>query len=365
MNIATGIYTDAELFEALCSNTREVYYEYVIQNTQGQTLGQLPIEDGRVSFDSGNEVMRTFSGTTRASDLFNITSTDFYLIPWMCLKYKNDVVKWSLGKFLVNPSENYRENVKTVDITGYDLGKLALDDKSDARIYMEAGSVYTSFAAQIAGSVYTYMDIQSSAKIAPNPMEWEVGTDKIKILNDLMNSISYDPMYFDETGTLLMNEYVEPSLRSIERIYSDNEQSIVLDGITYASNKFEIPNKFVRYVENPDAAYLISTYVNDDPNSPYSTVSRGRTIVDAEAVSDIATQTDLDNYVRKVAMEKMQNIETLDFTTLNMPGHGFKNCLLVSIESYGVNSKYIETRWEMDLSRGGTMTHRCEKVVQL
>ena len=365
MNIGTGGYTDAELFSALCSNTREVYYEYVVQNAQGQTLGQLPIENGRVSFDSGNEVMRTFSGTTRASDLFNITSTDFYLTPWMCLKYRNDVVKWPLGKFIVNPSENYKENVKTVEITGYDLGKLALDDKSDSRIYMATGSVYTSLASQIAGSIYTYMDVQQSQKTAQNPYEWEIGTEKIKIINDLMKSISYDPMYFNEIGTCMINEYIEPVLRDIDRIYADNEQSIILDGITYASNKFEIPNKYVRYVENPDAAYLISTYINDDPNSPYSTVSRGRIIADVDSVSDIASQTDLDNYVRKVAMEKMQEIETLDFSTLNMPGHGFKDCLLVSIESYGVNSKYIETGWEMDLSRGGTMSHKCEKVVQL
>lgn len=365
MNIGTGGYTDAELFTALCSNTREVYYEYVVQNAQGQTLGQLPIEDGRVSFDSGNEVMRTFSGTTRASDLFNITSTDFYLTPWMCLKYRNDVVKWSLGKFIVNPSENYKENLKTVEITGYDLGKLALDDKSDSRVYMATGSLYTSLASQIAGTVYSNINVESSPKTATNPVEWEIGTEKLKIINDLMDSITYDPLYFDEYGVGQLNEYVDYALRDIDRVYTDNEQSIILDGITYASNKFEIPNKFIRYVENPDAAYLISTYTNSDPNSPYSTVSRGRTIVDSASVSDIATQADLDAYVRKIAAEKMQNVETLDFSTLNMPGHGFKDCLLVSIESYGVNSKYIETGWEMDLSRGGTMSHKCEKVVQL
>lgn len=365
MNIATGIYTEAELLKALYSNSREVYYRYTIFNTQNQLLGYLEIEDGQVSFDSGNDVMRTFTGSTRASDLFNLTSTDFYLVPWMCLKYRNDIVKWPLGKFLVNPSENYQNNMSIIDITGYDLGKIALDDKSDSRIYAAPSDIYTSLASQIAGTMYTQVDVEVSTKTNPSALEWEIGTEKLKIINDLMTAISYNPMYFDENGVGHMDEFVEYTERSIERVYEDSKQSIIIDGLANSTNKFEIPNKFIRYVENPDAAYLISTYTNTDPLSQYSTVSRGRTIVDSESIDNIATQGDLDNYVRKVAAEKMQSTETLEFSTLNMPGHGYKNCLIVVVNSYGVNGKYIEVGWEMDLSRGGTMRHRCEKVVSL
>lgn len=365
MNISTNIYTEAELLKALYSNSREVYYEYTIANAQNQTLGNLEIEDGQVSFDSNNDVMRTFSGTTRASDLFNLTSTDFYLMPWMCLKYRNDIVKWPLGRFLVNPSENYDNNLTTIDITGYDLSKIALDDKSDSRTYAASGTVYTSLASQVAGTMYSQMDVEASAKSSPNDFEWEIGTEKLKIINDLMRSISYNPLYFDEYGVGHLDEYSQPYSRNIDITYQDNQQSIIIDGLSNQSNKFEVPNKFVRYVENPDAAYLISTYTNTDANSPYSTVNRGRTIVDSDSVEDIATQGDLDAYVRKVAAEKMQAVETLEFTTLNMPGHGFQNCLLVAVQSYGINGKYIEIGWEMDLSRGGTMRHRCEKVVNI
>ena len=365
MNIATGIYTEEELLKALYNNSREVYYRYTIFNTQNQMLGYLEIEDGQVSFDSGNDVMRTFTGSTRASDLFNLTSTDFYLIPWMCLKYRNDIVKWPLGKFLVHPSENYQNNMSIINITGYDLGKIALDDKSDTRIYAAPTAVYTSLASQIAGTMYSQLDVDASVKTNPSALEWEIGTEKLKIINELLTSISYNPLYFDESGVGHMNEYVEYSERDIERVYEDSEQSIIIDGLANSTNKFEIPNKFIRYVENPDADYLISVYTNTDSASPYSTVSRGRTIVDSASIDNIATQGDLNSYVRKIAAEKMQSVETLEFTTLNMPGHGFKNCLLVAVTSYGINNKYIEVGWEMDLSRGGSMRHRCEKVVNV
>ena len=365
MNIGTDIYTEEELLKALRANSRDVYYEYTIANTHNVLLGKIPIEDGRISFDSTNEVMRTFTGTTRASNLFDVSNTDFYLTPWMCLKYKNDIVKWPLGKFLVNPSGSYEDNQTIVHIVGYDLAKIALDDKSDSRVYASTSTIYTSLASQIAGSIYTNVDVTVSAKTSPNPLEWGIGTEKLKIINDLLKSISYDPFYFDENGVGQMHPYVAPMERYMDIAYQDDQQSIIIDGLSGESNKFEIANKFIRYVENPDAAYLISTYINNDPNSPYSTVARGRTIVDSAPVNDIATQSDLDNYVRKVAMERMQAVETLVFKTMNMPGHGYHDCLAVNVETYGIQGKYLEVGWEMELNDSGMMTHKCEKVVAL
>lgn len=365
MNIAQGNYSEAELLTALESSNREVYYEFLVAYTNGNLAGNISIEDARISYDSTNEVMRTFSGSARASDLMNLDCTDYYIIPWMCLVYKNDILKWPLGRFLVNPSEEYKGHTKYVDIVGYDLGKIALDDKSSSRTYAPSGSIYTSIASQILGSMYTNINVETSEKTSSAPLEWEIGTEKLTIVNDLMKSISYNPLYFDEYGTGQLVPYVAPEDRQIERIYEDGPMSIIVDGLNVESNKFEVPNKFIRYVENPDAAYLISTYTNTDPDSPYSTVSRGRTIVDADSVDDIASQSDLDAYVRKVAIEKMQAVETIQFSTLNMPGHGYQNCLLLKVDYYDIDSKYIEVGWEMDLSTGGLMTHRCEKAVVL
>lgn len=365
MNIATSIYTEKELLAALYSENRKVYYEYIIANTAGETLGKIPIEDGRVSFDSTNDVMRTFTGTTRKSSLLGLENTDYYLTPWMCLNYRNDIVRWPLGKFIINPSESYNKRLKEIKIVGYDRSKIASDDKIDSRFFAAAGSIYTSLAAQIAASIYSQVNVVASEKTGSNPMEWEIGTEKLKIINDLLRAISYNPFYFDGYGIGQMNEYRDPTDRAIDRIYQSDKTSIIIDGLQVATNKFEIPNKFVRYVENPDATYMISTYVNSDPNSPYSTVNRGRTIVDTDSIDNISSQADLDSYVRKIAAETMQAIETLEFSTLNMPGHGYQDCLAVSVDEYEIEGKYIETAWEMDLGKGGIMTHRCQKVVTI
>ena len=87
--------------------------------------------------------------------------------------------------------------------------------------------------------------------------------------------------------------------------------------------------------------------------------------MDSESVDDIATQEDLDNYVKRVALSAMQETETLKFETLNMPGHGYLNSLQVQCELYGVDAKYIEVGWEMDLSAGGKMKHICERILNI
>lgn len=363
MKIATAKYSENEILRALRSNSREITYEYTITNRSNQTLGNLEILDAQVSFDSTASVMRTFRGTCRKSDLISLENVDYRIVPWMVIQIGFDHVKIPLGKFLIEPDESYSEHQTEVNINGYDFGKIALDDKISAPIYMNSGEVYTSMALQVAGTVYDQIEFVDSPKMRNSEVEFRIGTSKLDVINGLLKAISYNPLYFDEIGVGHVTEYVFPEDRSVEWTYRADEQSIIVDGMKKASNMFEVPNKYVRYVENADAQYLISTYVNDDFSSPYSTFNRGRTIVDIASVQDIATQSDLDAYVRKVASESMRATETLEFSTLNMPWHGYLNCLFVDVPAYGIKGKYLETQWEMDLKHGGKMKHHCEKVI--
>lgn len=363
MNISTTKYTENELLRELRSNSRQVYYEYTIANAHGVTLGRIEIENGKITYDSRSDVMRSFSGTCRKSDIANIDSIDYRLVPWMCLKIGDDVVKWPLGKFLIEPSEDGNKNYINVQIYGYDLGKIALDDKVDSRIYMNAGSVYTSMALQIAGTDYEHIELNASPKIRDAEAEWPIGSSKLKVINELLGAISYNPLFFDEYGVGHITEYTFPENQSVERTYRADKESVIVDQISKKSNKFEVANKFIRYVENVDVGYMVATYINADPSSPYSTVTRGRTIVDSKMVKDIATQSDLEALTRKDAALAMSITDVVVFNTLNMPGHGYRNCLFVDIPEYEIRDKYIESKWEMELKRGGMMKHYCEKVV--
>jgi len=363
MNIATGLFTEAELLKALSSSSRSVFYEFTLADTHDNTLGKITITNASLEFDSEAEVMRTLKGNAKQCDLLRASDIDARIIPWMCLEYMNDVVRWPLGRFMINPTITYQDSAGVIAFEGYDRGKVAYDNLAESRTFITANTPYTSAAAQICGTMYSNMSVTASTKSTAVDKEWEIGTSKLSIINELLEAISYNPLHFDEYGAGIISAYTEPTLRPVERIYSADNNSVILDGIEVETDAFDIPNKFIRYTEDTDAAYLISTYTITDASNPYSTTARGRVITSCESVKDIATQGDLDTLTAKAAFDAMAKTETITFKTLNMPGHGYKNCILLDVPLYDIHGKYIEASWSMDLQPGGEMEHVVKKVV--
>jgi hypothetical protein len=108
-----------------------------------------------------------------------------------------------------------------------------------------------------------------------------------------------------------------------------------------------------------------SIFVNDKASNPLSTASRGRTITDIGAVNDIADQTTLDEYVKRVANEKSQVYGGYKFNTWPMPHHTCLDCLRINNTTLGISEKVIETAWSIDTGSNGLMSHVCKKVVEL
>lgn len=366
MNLQAEGYTREQIETALFSSERIIRFEYMALNAHGEYLGFVEIQNGRISYDSESEVMRTFTGTIIENDVINFDLIEAQIVPYMCLMmFNGKEAKFPLGKFIVSFSKKSSNNVNELNISGYDLGKIALDDKTGARYFANSEIAYTTSLNNLLESLYSSIEIEDSEIFKNYAQDWEIGTTKIEIANSLLKAMNYNPLHFDEKGTAICNQYVPAQYRTIDFQYIADETSVIVDNMTVDTNKFNIPNKWVRYTENPEVDYLISVYVNDNPNSPYSTVNRGRLIVDSEVVDDIADQNTLDSYLLQVIDKSMQATDRIQFTTLNMPGHGFQECLWLSIPNYNIEGKYIEKAWEMQLIPGGTMTHICERAVIL
>lgn len=365
MNLGQGKYTHEEVLKTLLSCKRNIHYEYSVQDNRGTHLGWLSNCDGKISYDATSSIMRTFSGTAMKCEILDINLIDEKIVPWFCAKVGGDVLRYPLGKFIISPSFSISGPEKSVAINGYDLGKIAMDDKIVTRTVKNKDAFYTVELQEMLLELYPVCSVESSQLKRPNIAEWEPGSSKLQIMNDILTSLNYYPLHFSEYGIPLAKPYILPESQPIDMYYKADKESVILPSSSLESNRFEIPNKFVRYVENVDSQYLISSYVNDDPKDKLSIVNRGRTIVDIQSVSDIASQNELDAYVRRCAASRMAVVDTIIFRTLNMPGHGFKNCLYLDAEELGIREKLIEIGWEMDLKIGGEMIHKCTKVVSV
>lgn len=179
-----------------------------------------------------------------------------------------------------------------------------------------------------------------------------------------MQAVNYNELYADATGILVASPYVAPEVRPTETAYTTDKRSIVRPGASETLDIFGAPNKIVRYLETPERECLIATAVNDDPRSKLSTVSRGRTIVDIAAVSDIADQATLEAYVQRIAAES-KIYEEVTFQSAVMPNHEYLDCLYIINKDLGTHGKYIETAWHIEAKLGGAMTHTVRKAVEL
>lgn len=366
MNISAVGYTREQLETALFSSSRRIRYEYVAINPTGQFLGYLEIDNASISYDSTREVMRTFSGSVKENNLLNLETIDYQIIPYMCLMmFNNKEAKFPLGRFIVSTSKESNNNVNTIQIKGYDLGKIALDDRTSTRFTALSSNTYQYALENLLQNIYPNIQIKGTSIRKSFSQDWDIGTPKITIANDLLKGINYNPLHFTEDGIGVCNPYLLPSEKPIDFQYLANKTSLIVDGMTLASDSFEMPNKWIRYTENPEVSYLMNVFVNDSPDNPFSTVNRKRVIVDSAAVDDIANAAELEAYTKRVASNAMQETFTLTFSTLNMPGHGYREVLWVDIPKYNIADRFVEVAWEMNLTQGGTMSHVCKKVVNL
>lgn len=312
--------------------------------------------------------MRTCQISAKKSELLDLSSVDNRIVPYFCVLAPNGHwLKYPLGVFIINPASVLQNKAEYITVAGYDLAEIANAMKLTNTVTVPRNSVITSYILQrVTSCGYTNYEIQADEDLKrPSDIEYEIGSTELDTINAMLNSINYFPIYFDENGKAICEPYVFPESRRIQIEYSSDNMSIMHDGVARSTDLFTIPNKFVRYTNDSDSPMLRSEYTVTDENIPSSTTRRGRVITDVQEVSDIATQASLDALTRRAAINMSQATEQLVFTTALMPGHGYKNCIHVRCEDAGIDDKYIETAWDMDLRVGGAMTHTCYKAVNI
>lgn len=366
----SGTYTDAEVVDALTGRygTRTMSYRYDRLNSANTYVEPCDwVVAGSVANNALADIKRTAKFTVL--DRGSINYGRDRIMPWARLAMPDGgFVEWPLGVFLLStPSRGLDEvGVVSRDIDAYDQLVVLQQDKATDRYTVAAGTAYTAAIATLIASVGGITaSIVPSALMLPAALEWEPGTTKLRILNDLLAAINYGSAWFDEAGRLICRPYQSPTERAIEYTYDDNTASVRRGRAEQTLDLFEIPNKWVGIVSEPDRPVLRSEYTNTNPASPTSTVSRGRTIPEILTELDAADQTTLDARVQRLAFEASQVYEGIKFDTAVMPFHSNADVLALKIPGLAVDAKYSEHTWAFDLEVGATMSHTVRRVVNV
>lgn len=358
-------YTHEEVIRML-EGDRTVDFEFEVFDKNEVMIGLLSHASCQVSFDSTTEIMGTVNATYKYEPFLDGVA-EWRLRPAMKILSPNGWLKYTLGVYIMaTPSYSGDNDERHCQATGYDYSLILRDDKLVSRYYLASGSNYVQKIGQlIEDAGIQKINIAQSSLTTPSAMEWEIGTPKLTIVNELLSAINYEPLHFDRNGFAVSKKYEEPVNRAVEFFYQTNEKSLVSPGSSVVLDYFNKPNVFVRYTDSPDETELIATVTNDSVTSPLSTVSRGRRIVDVQSVQDIANQTTLNEYTRRVAIEGSQIYESATLNTALMPMHGYRDCIFVKHDTLGIGAQFIEYAWTMDLQLGANMSHTLKRIVKI
>lgn len=316
------------------------------------------VTEGDISYTSLGRLKSSLTIKIEEDELLNIDYMNDRIKPVVVI----DGEEYPLGIFLISsPSRNIDANSVTRYLTCYSKLKILDNDKVTSRYYVPAGAnVVNQVITLIGNEPY---NITSSNSTTSKDHEWEVGTSKLDIINDLLDVINYVSLIPGNDGSFISYPYKTPSERTHTIEYIEGEDSIIVSTMTEDFDFFDVPNVFIRYTNDVDIdPPIIATYPIQS-GSETITIDGRQPNVSAEAVSDIADQDTLYAKCKKDAYNARSVYSHLEFSTAINPKHGYLDCILVNVGD--INYKYIETSWSFNLKCGDLMKHTCRRVVDL
>ncbi|MFC5528465.1 hypothetical protein [Cohnella yongneupensis] len=282
-------------------------------------------------------------------------------------KQDTGFVEFPLGVFLLATPKRKSDQSGQVtrNIEAYDQLQVLRDDRTTGQYLIAANTGYIAAVKTLLDSAgITLQNLTPSSKVIPVDREWDGGTPRLTIINDLLSALNYNPLFFDENGVAVAWPYITPDQRAAEYTYADNQESVIFPEVEETLDLFDIPNQFVLIVSQPDRAVLKSIYTNSNPASLTSTVNRGRTITTYLPV-DAVDQTTLDNLAQAAAFKASQVYQAVTFETAIMPQHSYNDVYNFQFSRLGISEKYEEIGWTLPMKSGGQMEHTIRRVVSV
>lgn len=275
----------------------------------------------------------------------------------------NQSMEFPLGIFLISsPNRDIKNTMITREMQLYSKLYLYSEDRVDTRHYVTKGTNVIAEVKRLLGT--PKITIPDSAYTTSTNREWEIGTSKLEIINDLLDSANYTSLRVNPDGYYVAEPYVLPSDREIDIEYVDDIKSVLSPNMTERLDLFNVPNKFIGYLNNPDAPVLRSVYTNTNPESITSTTYTGRVKAELIEVLDVVNQSVLDEMVLRSAYNASQIYSHVEFETAIMPIHDYMNVIYLKHKDI-LQGKYTETNWEIECKAGTYMKHIARKVVMI
>lgn len=287
-------------------------------------------------------ISRDSEAETLGSATINITESvgECYVRVYLVTTQKNITEKHPLGTYLVQtPSSSFDGKIRDVSMDAY-TPLLELKENPPPLGYsILKGENIMDIAYRLcrenarAPIVETASDLELYYDFVADPNDtW------ITFITDLIANAKYI-FALDELGRILFSPKQDTASLQPVWEYNDDNSSILYPDMSMNHDLYNVPN-VVEVVYSNGSDHYNTRIVNDDPNSPISTVNRGREIIHRVTNPDLVgnpTEREIKEYAERLLRELSSLEYTITYT------HGYcpvrlGDCVRLDYSRAGLNN---------------------------
>ena len=228
--------------------------------------------------------------------------------------------KHALGTYLVQtPSSSFDGKIKDVSMDTYTPLLELKEGQPDLGYYCPKN-------ANIMEEAYRIVREQVRAPVVKATCDKTLFTDFVADPNDTWMTFLIDlvanakySFSLDEMGRILFSPVQDTASLQPMWTFDDSNSSILYPDFSMDHDLYGIPN-VVEVIYSDSNSYHHARVVNDDPNSPTSTVARGREIIYRDTQPTLSGDLN-DELVEEYARQLLRNLSTLEYTLTYTHGY--------------------------------------------
>lgn len=230
---------------------------------------------------------------------------------------------------------------------------MIVDQQLDRSVSFPPGTNITDAIADLLAELpIEFAVLASSAMISPEAeaISWNIGTSRLKIINDLATMIGYHDLYFDNTGVGRLGPMPDPLVSSGSVLEYPVGKRTFFGTATRSTNLLDLPNRFV--VVNNGATQVPVYGEYDIPyDAPHSFENRGFFVTHVEQFQGLNSSADAQFAAESLGRQWRFPFETVEFAGPPDPRHDHYD--VVNFEG----DRFLELNHSMTLRDGTDHKH--------
>lgn len=312
---------------------QQTFEYYVVDPNTWKDVSKLNnVKSCTINRDSDVETLG--SATIDVTDIVGECYVRAYLVT-----IQNDITeKHPLGTFMVQtPSSSFDGKVQSASLDAYTPLLELKENPTPLGYSLLEGDNITEAAYRICRENARAPVVRTTCDKILN-YDFVSNTDDtwITFVKDLIANAKYE-FALDELGRILFSPKQDTASLQPVWTYTDDNSSILYPELSLEHDLYGIPN-VVEVVYSNGRDQLYSRVVNDDPNSPISTVNRGREILHRVSNPDLVgypTDAQIDEYAKQLLRE----LSTVEYSISYSHGYcpvRLGDCVRLNYERAGI-----------------------------